>query len=388
MLLRRYLDQFSKSYGTNRRLGQIYFTTVVGLAFQSSRSKMPFLRSAMLATQLVSPQQHVSDGIAKLVSKTDLQSLLRKDKALQVNAGEEMLASRWQQLASLMQDGGISERDRNDVFGKLSCRTVLFLVGKQKDGPERKVYRSFKDISDAYDADLRKIGGGAHATMLSQTAESSAGAPDQLAPASFEDVSSPQHIAKEAGFEVGNNYSHKQTSMVYKLVEMADSAVFQSVSLKPGEAVQMTVKYDDLRKSFVPYKGKLQIKLPGTIDTHDAVNNEALKFDILKASAYAEIMRLVMEAPADTLAVDFFLNPTECRAKVKTSKGAMRLLPACPMSCLSPPKPSSIFKVYKEKVHVLTIDPPSKMRSSDPADWKKDQILSAMFWVKESDEPS
>ena len=77
--------------GANRKFGEVYWNMVVAMAFQSSTSKLPLLKSALVACQLISPKLKVQDGIARLLTKTDLATFLRKYKALSVRACEELI---------------------------------------------------------------------------------------------------------------------------------------------------------------------------------------------------------------------------------------------------------------------------------------------------------
>jgi hypothetical protein len=50
--------------GGSKKLGEVFFKAVVGANFQTEASRYPLLRSALVATDLISPNDKVSDGYA------------------------------------------------------------------------------------------------------------------------------------------------------------------------------------------------------------------------------------------------------------------------------------------------------------------------------------
>jgi hypothetical protein len=72
----KYLDQVAKAYGENIRLGEDYLKAVTECNFGPTR-KCPHTRTALIAANLVSKK--VTDGIAKLLVKSDVERLKSKD---------------------------------------------------------------------------------------------------------------------------------------------------------------------------------------------------------------------------------------------------------------------------------------------------------------------
>ena len=63
----------------NLKLGEVFWESVTHTNFPSGTSKFPYIRSAFVATNLVAPPSKVVDGVSRLIVKTDIQSLARKD---------------------------------------------------------------------------------------------------------------------------------------------------------------------------------------------------------------------------------------------------------------------------------------------------------------------
>ena len=66
------LDAYAKQHNMNLRLGEEFWQAVVQTTFAES-SILPRVRNAILLTQLTSPRQ--VEGVAKLISKTDINGL-------------------------------------------------------------------------------------------------------------------------------------------------------------------------------------------------------------------------------------------------------------------------------------------------------------------------
>ena len=84
----RYLYGFSRAYGGNKKIGEVFFRAITGTQFHSLSTKFPFIRTACLAANLICPKSKVVDGVARLLTKTDISMLSSKENYLNVIAGE------------------------------------------------------------------------------------------------------------------------------------------------------------------------------------------------------------------------------------------------------------------------------------------------------------
>ena len=128
MAMSRYLDGFAKELGQNLKLGQVFWETVTSMNFPLATTKFPYLRSAIVATNLVAPKSRVIDGISKLVVKTDMLALVRKDNILSAQAAEAMLCEAWTALEADTQACLRTPAEQYAIYGRLSSRVVLYLV--------------------------------------------------------------------------------------------------------------------------------------------------------------------------------------------------------------------------------------------------------------------
>ena len=124
----KYLASFSKHHGESKALGETFMSAVVELKFSTVSSKFPYLRSAMIATNLATDK--VIDGIARLVVPNDVNMLKAKDKLVQVLAAETLLEECWNHLEKATAQGEVSDHAACNLFGKTSSGIVLFLLKK------------------------------------------------------------------------------------------------------------------------------------------------------------------------------------------------------------------------------------------------------------------
>ena len=88
----RYLDKFAKAYGSNKRVGGEFFQALIDLKLKGSTT-FPYLRTALLATNLLGNK--VIDGIARFITKSDIDKLRANKLASEVVELEELLADSW-----------------------------------------------------------------------------------------------------------------------------------------------------------------------------------------------------------------------------------------------------------------------------------------------------
>ncbi len=117
---------------------------------------MPLLRASLVAANLVAPK--VVDGIARLVTPTDVASLKPKDKLILCTAAESFLGEAWDTINDQIAVAAMPEQKAYCIFGAASSRIALFLVKKQKQSYDCVEYESISDIKAKFFDDLAKGG--------------------------------------------------------------------------------------------------------------------------------------------------------------------------------------------------------------------------------------
>ena len=386
----RYLEGFGKEYGGSNKLGQGFLEAVTTAKFPTEATKFPFTRSALIATNLVSPKDKVVDGIARLVNKSDVSMLTRKASLLQVTAAEACLAEAWDALQTLPKRGLVQIPECNALFGRLSSRIILQMIKKQKDGPENSKYKGIQAIKAAFESEVNEQLGVDVSTLASDShVPSSNHTPDREELEDIANLSDPVWIAGQKGFAVGGIYIMKKSegeSMVFKLDGLDPSgATFTEVSLAPGERVTKHVGFDDL-KSWSECKNKVQVRAaefdtaPWMGDAHTALLKDADR-----AKLFGELMLLAsVRSTSERQYVDFLLHPAEVRAKVDIPKSSLSLVPVTELGKVTSKAGSGMTTVVGNKGALFVLDAPNRPKTNTKEEWKKDHVLSAFWWVKSS----
>ena len=129
----RYLGLFSKEFGVKKILGELFFKAIVEMKFSCKASQYPLIRGALIATNLIAPANKVVEGKARLIVKSDATTLTQKQRQLEIDAVEAMLAECSEATLALV-SGDVEEAAAHRLSGRLSYRVVLFLTKKQKEG--------------------------------------------------------------------------------------------------------------------------------------------------------------------------------------------------------------------------------------------------------------
>ena len=364
---------FAKEFGQNKKLGQVFWDAIVSIQFASQATKFPHVRIACVAANLISPKSKVVDGIARLVTKGDILQLQRKQNLLHITAAEELLTEAWATLDAAVIEQRMSESERCAVFGKLSSRVVLYLTKKEKEGLEGKSYGSFAAIKATYLLDSGKREADTFSNDRAEAQESHVG---------YGDVSNPRWIAQSNGFASGKYYYEKDTHQVFLLDVMGEENVkFIQHTLAASEREVKVVSYDDLRKKWSLFNGKIQSKVVASIAPHQVKSHALLAADLDRARLFQQLHELaVHHAEGDRL--DYFYNPSQIRAKCDIAKGELVLVPIAPLNSILLKSSTARVIVTSNGAPNLFIEMPTKAKSWDAKSWQTNTVFAAYWWVK------
>ena len=385
----RFLEGFAKEFGGSKKLGEEFIQAIVSAKFPTEASTFPFVRAGLMATNLIGKK--IKNGFATLITKNDIGQWTKRHDLMNVKASETTLSSSWGKLSDLSTRQTLSVSQCNELFGRLATRMVLFMLKKQKEGPYATEFKSLTSISDKFNAELTAaLGGTAEPAAESQTEDGDKGdTSDTSKLATVSDASGPVWIAKQKGFEVGNRYFDKSEAGygdVYELIQFSDvGAQLVECTLAPRPPIEKTVAFEDLNiKSWGLFKGKLQTKVDADITPYTVGTHPGLAKTVLKADLFSALMELGSEhVGCEKLAVDFFFNPFEVRAKTQVAKGALKLVPITDISKIVSKSGSSTTVVSGPEQFVL--EAPLRPKDADTKGWK-DSVFSAYWWVRETSE--
>ena len=275
----------------NRKLGSVFWTAVATSVFPGNQTKCPYVRMACVTANLICPEDRVVDGVAKLLTNTDLTAICRKSAFASLMAAEVSLQEAWDLMTLGEKNGVIDGVVKTRIFGKLSSRLALFLAKKQKEGLEGHVYKSIQEIVDAYKAELQIDASG---MPLPIAAANAPGSPATCeAPVEMSSMSDPIFIAKEKGFKEGKCFTSKDhPDMVFKLESFSEPSVAfkqqRAEGLHGPALLVVNVGFDDLIL-FQETKRKLQALLPPSDLIQSSVGRHAtLLRDQERAAVYSE----------------------------------------------------------------------------------------------------
>lgn len=266
----KYLDTFSKTFGESKILGVEFLTAVVEANLSGSPLEMyPHIRTGLLATNLVSTK--IVDGIARLLTKSDVQALAKKEKRQEVKSTESMLGDCWCTAVDFIEHGHVTFDKVCLLLGRLHTRSILHLVGKGKIGPEKRVFDSIGSILQCFRDEFVKslpegikpptVWSEVKVDSLSDVASSSAPPNVML---QLGDLSDPVRVCKSLGYEVGKHYVHKQTKLIVKLVDVSPTGcTVIEHNMGIGEPQRFSLQAVSVcsGKELAIFKGQLPTKL-------------------------------------------------------------------------------------------------------------------------------
>ena len=377
----RYLDGFAKEFGVNLKLGESFWTAIVDLNFGTATNLFPYLRNAIVATNLTSPASKITDGIARMLVKNDLQILSKKEKRINNEAAEALLAESWTNLSAAAKAGIISPSKQHVLMGRLATRIVLFLCNKQKESAEGIEYETFAAIRQKIQTEMGEATGAGAPAAGAKTEMGKA--KDCEAPTTAEDASNPQYLAKQSGFNIGSFYLHKGAP--YELTEMsAEGCKLKRYNCVDNKTLWKVIPFDDLKKELTPHKGKLQVKL--ALDDRSPwtfANSEAN----IQFKAKAELFIAMMEAAArnediEKTCLEFYFAPDEVRTKVECAKGTIKLLCCTDASKMWTKSATSTHVAEGPNGASFVLEKPTAPKDAKPAGWASASVLVGFWWVK------
>jgi hypothetical protein len=217
---------------------------------------------------------------------------------VKVTAAEALLSEAWGILMEKSGSQEITVPECNALFGRISSRVVLFMLRKQKDGPECTAYMSFTEIKDAFQAEL------GCPQQSGPAASSSSAASDIDKVATVAETSDPIWIAGQKGFQVGLYFIEKtEDAGLFKLIKFDHAgATFEGHSLGPSEPTTKVVSFDDL-KVWSRFTRKIPELVQAPIASWMADGHAALSKEATKAHMFTQLVELAEEHAGNERAV-------------------------------------------------------------------------------------
>lgn len=400
----KYLDEFSKAFGENRRLGEEFLRAVTDAAFPSLTTRYPHVRTALLATNLVSPK--VVDGVARLLAKADVERLRAKSSIPLLDKVEGMMAHAWEVAAKVMVSQAVSTCKTYPVLGRLHTRTILHITNKAKLGFEKLEFKSIEQIQQRFVEELmaampqgttipspwakpaaKSGGGGSTAASGQQPSSSSHAAPMVATPmVNTSQLSDPAWIAKEAGFVIGKPYYNKAPGSGKELyiLDAIDSTGAVLRSHDDGLSTPRDIKVDlsILLKKWAMFAGELPTIIPADkVDERTMAASSHFDIERQKCIAFQALTDFETASSEKLKQLAFMLNPAELRARVHIPKGKLELAPATDFRCICSKAIPGAPVVQIGTSYCFSLTEPPRARNIKSDDWKDEVVFVPFWWV-------
>jgi hypothetical protein len=244
----KFLDVVSKEYGDNVALGSEFWDALAHTQLQSAETTFPLLRVAVAVTNLCCAPDRVVDGVARHLSKKDVEKLKSTSLKTQVADAEAMLMRLWQKA----QTATTTHVQTCRVFGRACLRVVALLL--QRKGRENRIFDSLSAIEEQYQADASRT-----PTQQAQGGDGAASAQPVLGFVSTEQASDRLFLAQQRMvLQSGRRYTHKEhAEKEFELKYMDDSnAYFQHEDLLGSDSMELSVPLADVPKNMKLCKGE------------------------------------------------------------------------------------------------------------------------------------
>ncbi|CAE7664612.1 unnamed protein product [Symbiodinium sp. CCMP2592] len=317
--LLKFLHDFSLKYGASKRLGEEFMSTVAGLRFAGQERSHAFARAAMIATNLTATK--VVDGVARLLSKSDVSRLCAKGMEDAVKDWEELLARAWAHTQNVTDASARAKAV--ECFGRLMVRSTLFMCKKEKSGQEGLEHGSLANLLTLYEHEMG--GKSAGATPAAATKDG----PSDAAPATLENMQDPAFLMKLQGFAEGNLYKGKQKYQdiwPWKLEKIGQSHGSFSLSCPVRWDKKVEVPLSELKKFFDLYSGDAPEVVSDSVDRLPH-NTEACSQERLRGEFFELCCEYFLKYSHCEEELTFLKNPTCCLLEGKAKTGKLTIFP-------------------------------------------------------------
>ena len=359
----------------------------------------PQVKTAIVACKLRAPK--VIDGVAKLLTKSNLLALKHKDMPLKVVAFEKSLNEANQLVELLARTPGVSYDKLMDELYMLKIRGIAHLCGKGGSTIEEHTYESMNEIMEKFHQGVANISGIQQTPEKHIPEEAKATGAESLL--SIQAVSNPVIIAAQAGFvKDAVVYEKGGTQQYYLIKSISDDGHFvQLVSreiLSSSTVKETTTSLEQLLKNWLVETGKkeLQFVISQAVlsDYAPTVCFQSL-VDLTRAGLFysmAEYANLARNSYTDK--IELTENPKGAYALKSIDAEALCLVPQGPLNNIiasSSPLKNGLctghwIEVKGEKMQLYITKPsapPANLvnnpENSDQAD--KKWVINPYYWV-------
>jgi hypothetical protein len=427
----RKLDKFSKKFTESLRLGSEFVSAVVDMKF-SSTQPFPRIRHAVLAVNLTSTK--VVDGIARLLTKSDVAQLTSPKKRGDVQRAEDELGRMANMLSELRSKGGLLEGDSDVVEGRFMVRIGAHTCGKGKMTFEGKgyedideiVYTSVQEISE-----MMKVAPGmaeekvATLMLAAMPAEWDTVAVDQAAknkkntakaaktdksaacssnvrnvqsqrPLSIDELTTDAHAAAKKGLFIGKFAVERGMGAkhgIYVITSIGQEVVLQEFdAFRTAGLLTVKLPIAKFLDGWAPCKSDPPQRLTGDWQSRQFDSRRALEVEKGKAAVFNALLEYHAGNKSNVYDQVYLCHkPSGVRAKKKIEKGEITLVPICQLSSITTQKSGTVLfsgnTVAVDGNNMsYYIQPPQQPKQGNVAEWAADDSVHVLYWIGTTDQ--
>ena len=340
------LDAFAKQHAQNLILGEEFLETLIGLKLGET-TPCPRFRAACVATNLTSKKS--SDGVSKLLTKSDLNKFQSKETVVKVTDLEIEFKSAETLVKTLVEAEHMPTNVARDMVFLFMIRSVAHLTGKGLQTFMKKKYASQKEILDLFYEEVNRVIPSDHKQTPSGESSSAkpdpAAAPDcegmALAQPSFDDMADPVHIARANNFKIDTAVYEKAmgSSVVYIITNIGEAVEIKKREIIPMGASQVgSVPIAQFIKGWGVFKGDLPTLIePTAVVSHQIIGSNAVMIDEAKVGLFTAMLNYSQKGSAAKCIdmLHFCCNPTALFANKRIGENKLEIVPVVPLSSIT-----------------------------------------------------
>ena len=394
------LDAFAKQFGENRRLGEEYLAAVVKAKFPNE-FVFPRTRDAFLAVNLTSPK--VVDGIAKMLSKTDVLAWTAKAKLKLVSGVEKHLELADVIADAIMKHAPVIESEIIAEEGLFKIRLVCKGCNKGSNTFEQTDYKTDTQIIAKYleaitnMLERHKIEDATWLRIPAEWTDALSVDPSKTIvkkeavaqPLTTSEVTSKAVIAKRKGFEVGGRVVERSISgrrAVFTIGAIGDVIELSEVDNFKEDLIKCTVPFDTFLIGWSSHTGDIPTYVRGKWELKYIAEKKSIQVELVKCKLFTAINTFFSDMASNPDCVRLCLKPNGLRALKDIAKGELVLVPLVSISSIMTVAGSNTFDTgYSATVNNATVSfyigKPSQPRIETFADWGEDDYANPFWWV-------
>ena len=381
-----FVDGVSKQFNASVAMGEVFWTAVTYTEFFDKTCKYPLVRAALLLCNLTTSK--VEDGIARLLSKSDVKTAAGKNCAVAATRAERTLQEALDIVESISSIAKCLK-----PLGLFFVRIGLKLIGAEKKGREGTEY-SMKRIRSLFLDGMAVIMHGpvhfdkweevqddseddhedAPKPKASRTEESA----DAVQLASLGDHASDAWLCSQAGFDIGSQVKEKalepDPEHLYVIFDIDDGKVsLHQVCSFSGAPIKVSVAIAELLKNWTISRVEPPVSMKQVPALPSAFGEQLKRNDAFKA-----IVDLHIKHSKNYDQLSYYRRPDHVRTSGFIKAGALVLIPLVPAA-------GNIMFGNKSGSIVIgdcCLFPAAKPAlQGAPDEWAKNSVVAAYWWI-------